>query len=275
MSKGFLTIAQNGEYDYVRMAYALAMSLKLSQKKYNNLSIIVNKKQVIPNYYRKVFDKIIYVDKPKEDWKIQNKYQYFDLTPYDETIVLDTDMLFLYDISDWWECLKNTDLNFASTVRNYTNKVVHSDYYRKVFTKNKLPNLYTALFYFKKTPEIKQYFKLVEVMFKNWKVFYDKFLEEPPKFLSGDVVYSLAAKIFFNRNWISDLSFIHMRSRLQNDNITKWNKELPTFITNFPDKTQINLKVNNFNQLYPFHYIKKEFLTEEVIEIYEEAIRLL
>jgi len=32
MSKGFLTIAQNGEYDYVRMAYALAMSLKLSQK---------------------------------------------------------------------------------------------------------------------------------------------------------------------------------------------------------------------------------------------------
>jgi len=275
MSKGFLTIAQNGEYDYVRMGYALAMSLKLSQEKYNNLSIIVNKKQYIPNHYRKLFDKIIYVDKPKEDWKIQNKHQYYDLTPYDKTIVLDTDMLFFHDISVWWKCLEDSNIEFTTEVRNYTNEIVSSDYYRKVFTKNKLPNLYTALFYFEKTQEIKQYFKLVEVMFKNWKVFYDKFLEEPPKFLSGDVIYALAAKIFFNRNWESDLSFIHMRSRLQNDNITKWNKELPTFITNFPDKTKINLKVNNFNQLYPFHYIKKEFLTKEVIEIYEEAICLL
>ncbi len=275
MSKGFLTIAQNSKHDYVRIVYALAMSLKLSQKKYNKLSVIVNKDEVLLEKYTNIFDKIIFVDEPKEDWKIQNKYQYYNLTPYDETIVLDCDMLFFYDISVWWECLKNSKLEFTTNVRNYTNEIVYSNYYRKIFIKNKLPNLYTALFYFKKTPEIKQYFKLVEIIFKNWKVFYNKFLKEPPNFLSGDVVYALAAKIFFNRNWKNDLSFIHMRSRLQDDNITKWDKELPTFITNFPDKTKINLKVNNFNQLYPFHYIKKEFLTEEVIEIYEEAICLL
>lgn len=275
MSKGFLTIAQNGEYDYVRMAYALAMSLKLSQKKYNKLSIIVNKHQVIPDYYKEVFDKIFYIDEPGEIWKVQNKYQYYNLTPYDETMVLDCDMLFFYDISLWWDYIDESDIEFTTEVRNYTNKITTSDYYRKVFTNNDLPNLYTALFYFKKTPIIEQYFKLVEVIFKNWKVFYEKFLKEPPKFLSGDVVYSLAAKIFFNRNWSSDLSFIHMRSRIQDDNINDWRKELPICFSNLSNEIKVNLKVNNFNQLYPFHYIRKEFLSEEVIDIYEEAIRLL
>ena len=71
MSKGFLTIAQNGQYDYVRMAYVLAMSLKQSQDKYNKLTVVVNQNEEIPEKYLKVFDKVIYTTKPKEPWKIQ------------------------------------------------------------------------------------------------------------------------------------------------------------------------------------------------------------
>ena len=65
-----------------------------------------------------------------------------------------------------------------------------------------------------------------------------------------------------------------MRSRLQDDDIvSNWNKELPSFFTNYHGK--IELKVSNFNQIYPFHYIKKDFLSEEVIEFYEDTLRLL
>lgn len=271
--KGFLTIAQNGKHDYVKMAYLLALSLKISQKKHRDISIIVNNDEEIPNKYKKLFDQIIYIDKPKEDWKIQNKYQYYNLSPYKETIVLDCDMLFNNDIGFWWDYLENVDIEFTTNVRNYNNDVVTSDYYRKVFTNNDLPNIYTALFYFKKSDINKQFFKLVEVMFKNWKIFYEKFLNEPPKFLSGDVIYALAAKIFFSKTWNNPMSFIHMRSRLQDMTITEWQKELNVFFTTRSNKIQIT--VNNIQQEYPFHYIKKNFVTEEVVNLYEKTLRLL
>ena len=269
MSKGFITIAQNGQYDYVRMAYALALSLKESQSKYDKLTVVANQNEEIPKKYLKVFDKVIYTTKPKEPWKIQNKWRYFWYTPYDETIVLDSDMLFFNDISTWWKCLERSQIEFATTTKNYRGKTTTSNYYRTTFTANRLPNLHTALFYFKKTEEVYEYFKLVKLIFENWEAFYEKFLKIPPKFLSGDVAYALAAKIFFNRKWDTFLTFTHMRSRLQDDDIVSdWNKELPSFFTDYHGK--IELKVSNFNQIYPFHYIKKDFLSEEVIELYEK-----
>ena len=151
MSKGFLTVAQNGQHDYVQMAYVLGMSLKLSQTKHSNLSVIVNKGEEIPEKYMTVFDKVFYVDEPIEKWKIQNRWNYFWVSPYEETIVLDTDMLFFNDIDIWWECLDQSEIEFTTTTKNYRGDTITSDYYRKVFTKNKLPNLHTALFYFKKS----------------------------------------------------------------------------------------------------------------------------
>ena len=64
-SKGYLAIVQNGNHDYVRMAYALAMSIAQSQKTVRKLSIAVDKDTVIPEKYKIVFDNII--DIPWED----------------------------------------------------------------------------------------------------------------------------------------------------------------------------------------------------------------
>ena len=120
-------------------------------------------------------------------------------------------------------------------------------------------------------------FNFLKIIFENWEEFYKNILKDPPNFLSGDVVYSLAAKVFFNKNWynISDfLSFVHMRGRLQEEDIfEKWTKELPVFFTNF--HKSIELKINNFNQYYPVHYIEKDFLNEEIISLYENTIRVL
>ena len=271
--KGFLTIAQNGKDDYVRMAYALAMSLKLSQSKYDKLSVIVNEGEEIPEKYLQVFDKVIYIDNPDSDWKIDNKWRYFELSPYEETIALDTDMLFFNDISSWWDHFYY-DLDFTTTVMNYRNETIESDYYRKVFTTNKLPNLYTAMFYFKKTKEVEQFFKLIEIIFKNWQEFYERFVKEPPKFLSGDVAYALAAKILYSRKWKNNLRFTHMRGRLQDPTIVDdWNKYLQPFFTRHNGR--IDLKVNNFTQLHPFHYIKSNFLNDEAIELYETTLHIL
>jgi hypothetical protein len=275
MTKGYLTLAQNGTHDYVRMAYALALSLKLSQSKYKNISVIVNKNEEIPERYLKVFDKVIYVDEVEEEWKVQNKWQYFWVTPYDETIVLDADMLFFYDVSYWWDFLgKFNDIDFTTTVMNYRNLPTISTHHRTVFIENNLPNLYTALFYFKKTDEVERFFRLVKLMFQNWEDVYQMTLKNPPKFVSGDVIYALAAITLFNRNWENHLRLTHMRGKIQDESITgDWNKYLPVFFTQLNDR--IGLKVSNYDQKYPFHYIKKNFLTNEVIELYENKICLL
>ena len=42
MSKGYLVIAQNSNYDYVRMAYALALSITNTQRSVRRISIAVD-----------------------------------------------------------------------------------------------------------------------------------------------------------------------------------------------------------------------------------------
>ena len=41
MTQGFLVIAQNSDVNYVRQAYALALSIKATQPTINNISIVI------------------------------------------------------------------------------------------------------------------------------------------------------------------------------------------------------------------------------------------
>jgi len=54
MSKGYIVIAQNSEdTNYLRMAYALALSLKITQSKVSNLAVCVEDKSTVPEKYKK------------------------------------------------------------------------------------------------------------------------------------------------------------------------------------------------------------------------------
>ena len=113
-SKGFFTIAQNsGETDYVRMAYALALSLRCSQKTVKNLSIGITPGTKIDQKYAWAFDNIIEI--PWNDhaadssWKLENEWKTYHMSPYDETVKLDCDMLFFNDIAAWWDAMSGHD----------------------------------------------------------------------------------------------------------------------------------------------------------------------
>ena len=77
MSKGYLVIAQNSNYDYVRMAYALALSITNTQKSVRRISIAIDKNTIVPDKYNTVFDQVIQMpfddDAVLGDWKINNK----------------------------------------------------------------------------------------------------------------------------------------------------------------------------------------------------------
>ena len=51
-----MVIAQNSNYDYVRMAYVTALSITNTQRLVRRISIAVDKDTVVPDKYKTVFD---------------------------------------------------------------------------------------------------------------------------------------------------------------------------------------------------------------------------
>ena len=107
MSRGILVLAQNSDIaNYVQQAELLAMSLQLTNPDIK-ISLVTNDEVEFSN----LFDQIIPIpwndDASKVDWKIQNRWKLYHCSPYEKTIVMDTDMLVLQDISSWWNILEN------------------------------------------------------------------------------------------------------------------------------------------------------------------------
>ena len=203
MSRGYIVIAQNNSTtDYLEQAYALALNLKLTQSEVNNLTVCVDSKtkKLIKAKHKKVFDHIVDIpwqdDAKDAEWKINNKWKYYYMTRYDETVILDTDMLVLQDLENWWTFLKNYDLFFVSNVYTYRGELITSDHYRKTFTANSLPNLYAGFHYFKKCDFAKDFYAWLELVMNNWEFFYGKYAKELyQKSLSVDLSAAIVAKI--------------------------------------------------------------------------------
>lgn len=281
MSKGYVILAQNTrKNDYLRLAYGLALSIKNSQSIVNNVCLITDETNLPGNYYD-VFDHVVPI--PWTDhaslskWKIENKWKYFHASPFDETVILDSDMVFPEDISHWWSVLAEKDIWITDKPRTFKGDIITSTKYREAFVSNNLPNVYTAFMYFKKTDIVAELFKLIEVIFNNWERFYYNFLDENrPKRLSGDVAYALAVKILGIENecfgQLDSLpSFVHMKGHLQGIDeklITEnWTENIPTYFGN-----DGRFKIGNYQQTLPFHYHIKEWLTDDMIKIMEKRV---
>jgi len=279
MSRGYLILAQNSEStDYIRMAYALALSIKGTQSEVNKVAIATD--DIIPEKYKHAFDHIVpipWMDHAKNsEWKIENTWKFYYMTPFDETVVLDADMLFPTDISYWWEVLAMKDVWVTDKPRTFRGEIITSTKYRQVHVANNLPHFYIAFFYFKKCDLASELFKLTELIFNNWERFYYDYLDETrPKFNSGDVAYALAIKLLGIENECFDTNsiptFVHMKSALQNIDQKlieeDWTKSIPTYFTE-----DCKFKIGNYEQYLPFHYQIKEWLTDDMISKLERKI---
>ena len=274
MSKGFIVFAQNTEAtDYIKQAYALALSIKNTQHTVTKISLVTN--DAVPANYRSAFDQIIEIpwgDLTKNPlWKVENRWKVYHASPYDETIVLDTDMLFLEDISNWWDYCSNSDLKFCSKIKNYKGEVIVQDtYHRKAFINNGLPNPYVALMYFKKSDLAHDFYKVLEFVCKNWEFCYKKYAPNNfQNWLSIDLASAIAIDMMGIEDQVIDpispLEFVHMKPAIQG---------IIPILSNWQDGLNLNyykskLLVANQKQRYLFHYVKKDFLTDEIIKTLE------
>ena len=278
--RGYITVVQNTKNsNYLDMAYAMALSIKNTQPEgYNNISIVCDDTTTVPKKYKKVFDHIIpmpWGDNAKDSaWKLENEWKVYHCTPYEETIKLDADMLFLSDQSFLWSFGKQFDIYPCTTVKTYRNEIITNDFYRKTFTSNSLPNIYSALFYFKKTDQAQEFFDLVELITYNREKFFYEFLDHTrPLYFSTDVAYALAYKILFGDIKTStEFCFTHMKTKLQN-----WNDDLDdedwTKYININFSNVYGLKLDMMNQKNILHYHVKHFLNKDIIKKLETACK--
>ena len=283
MSRGYIVIAQNNDTtDYLEQAYALALNLKLTQSTINSLTVCVDAKtkKLIRAKHKEVFDNIVDIpwqdDAKDAEWKINNKWKYYYMSPYDETVILDTDMIFPTDVSYWWDIMSQRDVWATTKVRTYRGEVATGDYYREWFTANNLPNVYTAFFYFKKSELASELFAMVEIIFQHWQRMFFKYMPKgKPDWLSGDVAFALAMKILgieqkcIRENIDTVPTFVHMKSHVQNivgvSISDTWTETLPTYYNSYDD-----FKIGNFKQLMPFHYVEKDWLSADKIKQFEK-----
>jgi hypothetical protein len=276
MNFGYLLVVSSSDQaDYLNMAYALAMSIKHTQRPgYDQVALVIDDvKQVEQLKSPWVFDHII-------QW---NQETFWDgrswmdqLTPFKHTVCLDADMLFFRDYSHWIDYLiKDTELYIPSKVYNYRGQVAEDDFYRKTFRENKLLNLYSCYTFFKKDSKLAcEFFELGRYIIKNPKEFSNIFLtEHKPKVLGTDEAFALSAKILGIEDTVTyDLEFprvVHMKPMVQG---WPWPADRWSDHIGFYFNKSAELKLGNYRQTDIVHYVEKDKINTEILSVLEELI---
>lgn len=277
VDRGFLTIAQNtAEVDYLRLAYAQAMSIKLTMPD-SQYCVVVDEdtEKQITDKHRNLFDNIVVLDEDyakQDDWKLANEWQVFNLSPYKETIKVESDILFTRSITHWWHAFRLRDIVLSVGTKNFKGDSATSRVYRRIFDANQLPDVYNGLMYFRYSETASEFFDIAEQVFKQWETVKENVLKGfSYEEASTDVVYAIAAKTLgVERCTLPDCDFInftHMKNAINDWPDDKpWNEMIMTEL----DLPMI--RINNVNQYHPVHYQDKNWLTDEIIERYEECL---
>lgn len=254
--------------DYLDMAIALAESIKKTQSTVNNISIIVDhdvSEHPAVDYFIKLPNDI----SGDAEWKVHNRASFLDLTPYNETVILDADMLFLTDVSHWWTHMSQHELLLTSQVQTYRGNRVANSPYRETFRANKLPDVYSAFTYFKRTELTKTFFDLVKSMMTDWNEWIVRYAPlVPQSWPSIDLAMAMAvsildceAEVTTKRNYPT---FTHMKSGCQDwdRHAEDWRIHLGVYTY---DK---QLRLGDYRQTGVLHYVEKDFITPSIREIF-------
>lgn len=271
--QGFVTFAQNTDtVDYLKLAYVQAMNVKLTQK-INRYAVIVDKKTaaLITDQHRQVFDYVIELtdDYLTDSARFANEWQVFQLTPFKETVKLESDLLFTRSIDHWWDAFRLRDVVLSSGCKNYLDEKSNVRRYRRFFDDNELPDVYNGLMYFRYSQHAALFFSKAREVFENWQDIKEYALkncrEDTP---STDVLYAITAQL--TNPELSTLpsadfiNFVHMKPGIQEmSDASPWYESL------IGERDADMIRINNLNQYSPVHYFDKEYVTDEIVKEYE------
>jgi alpha-N-acetylglucosamine transferase len=271
MTKGYLLIANNTDtIDYVKLAYICALSIKYTQPKdINQIAVVTTTPELVGKLKCSwVFDQIIEYTGPVG---MASRSRAYNLTPYDETVLLDSDMMFLKPMNHYWYYLNDHYLCVANNPQNYKEQPFKYGYYRKVFEDYQLPDVYNAWTYFKKDPRTQEFFDLVKLMTDNPDPFIKKFLPESGlKTLPTDEAFALAIKILDIEDQVTHLHafppLTHMKPMVQGWQgfYSDWRSKV-----RFTMDRNERVRIGVWPQRELCHYVDKDIISQPMIEILE------
>jgi hypothetical protein len=245
MNKGFVIMAQDtNKVSYTKCAEKLSKSIKRVMPD-ANVTIITT--EMLPHGDLA----------PYNDWKLINDWQVYEASPYDYTIKLEADMYVPRNIDHWWDVLKDRDVVVSSAIRDYKQEISTVRLYRRFIDDNKLPDVYNAITYFKKSPIAEEFYKLVREIFTNWEE-YKKVLQcNYREYATTDWVYAIACHIMGKEKTtlptFNEMTMIHMKQYIAGTPTDDWTD---TLLYEFlPDQ----IRIQTIPQQYPFHYHVKTF----------------
>ena len=202
-----------------------------------------------------------------------NEWKADELTPFVETVKLDSDILFTRNIDHWWPLMQKHQVLCTCKIRDYEGNIADDSVFRQLHLKNNMPNLYSGFTYFAYSNLSYKFFEAVRSVMENWEMFRDEILidckHDKP---CTDEAYAIAAMIVGEEkcyNPAMDIpTFTHMKGPIQGwGHCGVWTKYLYSQLDD-----DANLTVGFNRQLYPFHYVDKNFATEELIERYKRIL---
>lgn len=204
MTKGVLLFAlNNSEINYIKLAED--SSKRISKFLNVPVSLVTDAESASSITDKKLFDKVIVVENEKyhlkrfhdgdkiskAHWKNSHRNSSFDLTPYDETLVLDVDYVvnsskLNYCWDQPYDFLIYKDAFDLGQRKDKSEFQVVSDY--------SIPFYWATVFFFRKTEEVDQFFSLVSHVKSNWQ--YYKFLFQiRSSSFRNDFAFSIAIHI--------------------------------------------------------------------------------
>ena len=217
MSKGALIYAHNSEQlDYLTLAVIsgglVKKNLKVPVSLVTDSDTLTNADSHIAEYVEKIFDTMIVVDKPvttnyrnifvnnkKETIPFinSNRNSVWDLTPYDRTLLIDSDYLTLSStLNEYWDITESMLIGCSANDISNINRLEDNDY-RVSDTSIKLRWATTVMF--TKNKESKMFFDLVDDIRKKYSSYADVYGFEPRQY-RNDISFSIAAHILANLN---------------------------------------------------------------------------
>lgn len=271
--QGFLTIAANTEdVDYLHLAYIQALNIKSTQR-IKSCAVIVDPITFtqVQDHHRQVFDYIIEAP-ASTTGPFGLEVQAFWLTPFKETVKVESDLLFTTSIDHWWTAFRLRDMVLSTGCKNYLQQPATSRRYRKLFDDNDLPDVYNGLMYFRYSRTAADFFRKAAEIFNNWTVIQNTLLNCRDPEPTTDVVYAIAANLIGRELCTLPsadfINFVHMKPAINDYSESAKFQEI--YFTEFD---QGMIRINNINQYHPIHYHEKDFVTQEMYEYFRSMAR--
>jgi hypothetical protein len=199
-----------------------------------------------------VFDHVIalpYGDQASAQNKQCNDWQMFEASPFRQTIKLEADMIAASPIDHWWNLFELRDVVISQGARDIYDRSAESRFYRQLFDRNHLPDVYNAITYWRYSKTARDFFDHVKNIFENWS-HYQRCLLMPDAEPTTDVVYAVAA-VLMGPELVTlpqgfGPSLVHMKQHMIPTHTPDWTQEL---IWEYP-----NLRIQTVAQWGMVHY---------------------